>query len=133
MPFEEFDKRSAIASKTPFVTIQMSGLFTMNGAAYELMGKPEAVTLLYDKEEQLIGFKPANKDRPRAYPVRPMAKSQSTYTVAGQAFKNHYGIDTSVARRYGVEMRDGVMVVDLKSESIEGTGPRRRGRQRETV
>lgn len=132
MPFEEFDKRAAVASKSPFVTIQRKGIFSMNQAAYLLMGSPEAVTLMFDSEEGLVGFKPTTTSSPRAFPVRPQ-QNGVTYVVAGQAFSKHYGIDTSVARRYGVEARDNILVLDLNSESTDATGPRARSRNREPV
>jgi hypothetical protein len=124
MPFKEFDKRAATASKSPFVTHQRRGPFSMNRAAFELMGEPEAVTLLYDEEEQLIGFKPADSSNPRSFPVRPQGKNAATLMIAGQSFSKHFGLDTSIARRYSVEMRDGVLVLDLKSDSVDATGPR---------
>ena len=124
MPFEEFDKRAATASKAPLVTIQRQGPFSFNKAAYELLGNPEAVRLFFDKEEQIIGFAPASVDHPRAYPIRPQGDRSVTYMVAGKAFTQHYGIDASVARRYGVQARDDMVVLDLKSESVDVTGPR---------
>ena len=133
MPFEEFDKRSAGLTKSPFVTIQRKGPFSMNKAAYALAGEPQAVSLFYDPEEQLIGFKPRPPDYPRAFPVRPQGATSSTYVIAGHAFSQHYGIDTSVARRYAVEMRDDMLVLDLKSTSIDATGPRLKHRDREPV
>ncbi len=132
MPFKEFDKRSATASKSPFVTIQRKGPFSFNMAAYELMGKPEAVRLLFDEEEQLVGFRPAETSHPRAFPMR-QQQNGVTFMVAGQAFTRHHGIDTSVARRYAVRMQDDLLILDLKSESTDVTGPRLRNRERETV
>lgn len=133
MPFEEFDKRAAGASKNPFVTIQRKGPFGLNRAAYVLMGEPEAVSLLYDEEEQLIGFQPRPATYPRAFPVRQQGAHSLTYMIAGAAFTQHYGIDTAVARRFAVEMRDGVLVLDLKATSVDVTGPRAKSRQRATA
>lgn len=130
MPFEEFDKRAATASKSPFVTIQRKGPFSLNRAAFELMGKPEAVTLLYDEEEEFIGFRPVSLTNPRAFPVRPQGKNAATFMVAGQAFSKYHGMDTSIARRYAVKMRDNILVLDLKSESVDVTGPRAAMRSR---
>lgn len=132
MAFEEFDKRAATASKSPFVTIQRKGMFSMNQAAYVLMGKPEAVTLMFDPDERLVGFRPTLISSPRAFPVRAQ-QNAVTFVVGGQAFTKHYGIDTSVARRYGVEIRDGILVLDLNSQSTDATGPRARSRTREPV
>lgn len=130
MPFEEFDKRAATASKNPFVTIQRRGPFSLNRAAVELMGNPEAVVLLYDKEEERIGFRPEPLTNPRALPVRPQGKNASTFMLAGQAFAQYYDLDTSVARRYAVEMKGDLLVLDLKAQSVDVTGPRASSRSR---
>lgn len=130
MPFKEFDRRTAATSKSPFVTIQRKGPFGFNSAAYEALGKPEAVTLLYDEEERLIGFKPVDLRNPRAFPIRAQGPNLKSYIVAGQAFSNYHGLDTSVARRYPVEMRDGILVLDLKADSVDVTGPRAANRSR---
>lgn len=124
MPFEVFDKRSAVMVKSPMVTIQKNGLFSLNKAAYAAMENPEAVELLYDPESRLIGFRPTSPEGMRAFPVRSQGKNANTLMVAGQAFTKHYDIDTSVARRYAVEMRDGMLVLDLNSDSVVVTGPR---------
>jgi len=120
MQWQTFDKRSAAASKSPFVTVQKNnGPISLNKAAHELMGSPEAVELMFEPNRKLIGFKPVQPTSPKAFPVRPQGKNAATLMVAGQAFTKYYGIDTRVARRYPVEMRDGVLVLDLNGESIE--------------
>jgi hypothetical protein len=124
MPFEVFDKRAATATKSPMATIQKRGLFSINKAAYDLLGAPEAVELLYDPEEKLIGFRPVAPTSPRAFPVRSQGANASTFMIAGRAFAQHYGLNTETARRYAVEMRDDILVIDLKSDSVDVTGPR---------
>lgn len=124
MPFEVFDKRAATTSKHPLVTIQKQGSFSLNRAAHKLLGEPDSVELLFDPVEKLVGFREVSSDAPRAYPVRPQGKNAATFMIAGQAFTKYYDIDTSLARRYSVKMQDGIMVLDLKSESTVVTGPR---------
>lgn len=124
MPFEVFDKKAATASKSPMITIQKQGSFSLNRAAYKLIGEPEAVELLFDRDEQLVGFQAASADSPRAYPIRPQGKSGATLMIAGQAFTKYYELDTSVARRYSAKETDGILILDLKSESVDVTGPR---------
>jgi hypothetical protein len=126
MGFETYDKRRASASKHPYVTIQRKGPFSFNRAAFELMGTPKAVELLYDREKERVGFRSASPDRPQAFPVRAQGQNSVTHIVAGQSFTNHYGIDTSVARRYPVRMEDEILVLDLHGDSVEATGPRAR-------
>jgi hypothetical protein len=132
MPFEEFDKRSASKTKSPFVTVLSTKGFTLNKAAYELLGNPEAVTLLYDPAERLVGFKPSSPDHPRAYPARPQPQGTSV-SVAGRSFMKHYGIDASTTKRYAVQMRDGILVLDLESESTEISGPWKMRREHQEV
>ena len=132
MGFEVYDKRRASASKHPYVTIQRKGPFSFNRAAYELMGSPNAIELLYDRDEERIGFRPTSPDRPQAFPVRAQGKNSVTHIVAGQSFTKHYGLDTSLARRYPVRMEDKILVLDLRGDSVEVTGPRARSSENES-
>jgi len=122
VPFEEFEKRMTPPARGPSVTVLSTKGFTLNKAAYDLLGNPKAVTLLYDPDERLVGFKPSVRDSPRAYAVRSHPKGASV-SVSGRAFMKHYGIDASTTRRYTAEMGDGVLVLDLDSESTEVAGP----------
>ena len=129
--FEEFDRSAAPAPTTPFVTIQRKGLLSLNRGAYEAIGRPEAVTLLYHREQRVVGLRPAEPGNPRAYPVRRQGGKEGgaqSHLVAGTAFTRHHDIDTSVARRYGVELRGGVLLIDLKQDAPEVTGPRAKER-----
>jgi len=124
MGFEVFDKRAAVASKHPYVTIQRRGPFSFNKAAYQLMGSPEAVEILYDRDTERIAFLPVSGESPRAFPMRAQGKNEATHMVSGQAFAKHYELDTSVARRYAVTMEDDMLVLDLRGDSTDATGPR---------
>lgn len=132
MPFEEFDKRSGPSTSIPSVTVKAARGFALNKAAHDLLGNPEAVTLLYDPAERLVGFKPSSPDYPRAYTARSQGRSTAVF-VSGVAFMKHYGIDVSTTRRYAVQMRDGVLVLDLESESTEISGSRKRRQERQAV
>ncbi len=130
MPFERFDKRSVPIAENPFVTIQMRGPLSLNYSAYKMLGEPKAVELLYDQEDKIIGLRPVSPKEAYAFPVRPQGrkdKRPSNYVIAGQAFTKHYGIDTSVAKRYPAEMQGDIMAVDLKRGTV-ATGPRLKGK-----
>lgn len=124
MGFEVFDKRAAGLSKHPRVTIQRQGMFSFNKAAYALMGEPESLELLYDRENERVAFRPVESGRARSFPVRSQGKTSQTLMVAGRAFTQHYQIDTSQARRYPVEMQGDMLVLDLRGDSEDATGPR---------
>ena len=121
--FEVFTRRATPVAKGPYVTIQRKGIISMNREAFEAMGSPEAVELLYDRDERVVGFRPVGRDVPHAYRPRKQGAS-SSYLVAGQAFTQYYGIATDTARRYPATMIDGVLTVDLKEAGTVATGPR---------
>ena len=130
MPFERFDKRSTPITDNPFVTVQKRGPLGLNRSAFAALGEPKAVELLYDRDRELIGIKATSAKEPYAFPVRPQGRKgsrPSNYLIAGQAFTKHYGIDTTVARRFPAEMEDDTLVVDLRRGTV-ATGPRAKGR-----
>lgn len=124
MSFEVYDKKRASSAPDPFVTIQRKGPLSLNRAAHEALGEPKAAELLFDREGRKIGIKAVNPTNPRGFPVRPQGKNGSTFMIAGQSFTKHYGIDTTVARRYAGVKEGGMLVIDLKADSVDVTGPR---------
>jgi len=128
LPFEVFDKRRASSAPSPFVTIQRKGPLSLNRAAHEAIGAPKTAELLFDRESRKIGVKPVEPTSPRGFPVRPQGKNGSTFMIAGQSFTKYYGIDTTVARRYAAVEEDGILVIDLKADSVDVTGPRAKKR-----
>ena len=118
-----FDKRSRPLGNDAFVTIQRRGTFSFNAAARAGIDDPEAVELLFDVDERLIGFRPVETSNPRAYSLRKQGNS-SNWMLAGQAFTKTFAIDTSTAMRYPAKVIDGVLVVDLKQPGSDATGTR---------
>lgn len=128
--FRVFKKSSIPITDKPQVTIQKGGrAIAINGPSYDALGKPAAVELLYDPDENFIGFRPAEPDMPHAVPLRQQQRSQN-HTVAGTAFTKYVGVDTSIARRYSAEMMGDTLAVDLKQEAADATGPRATNRAR---
>jgi hypothetical protein len=123
MAFEEFTKKTARAAGTAYVTIQKRGVISLNHAAYTALGEPEAVTLLYDRERQLVGFRPADPKSEHAYLVRVNTRGTS-HLVTGTLFTNHYGISTETARRWQARMiEDDIMAIDLTETPQEAIPP----------
>lgn len=130
MPLELFDRRLAPLSKAPLVTIQRRGNLSFTHAAHELLGKPDAIELLYDRDERLIGIRSADPQSPTAFTLRPAVADRpaSPLVTTATSFTTFYNIDTSVSRRWTPELRDGLLLIDLKGPSIEV----RRGPSKET-
>ncbi len=115
--FETFTRRSTPVTATPLVTIQKRGTISLNRTAYELLGSPEAVELLYDRGERVIGIRAVDPDTRHAYPMRKQPSSYS-YLFAGQAFAKYYDIPIGETRRYEAEMIGDVLAVDLKQTAM---------------
>lgn len=99
----------------------------MNKAAYLALGRPAAVELLYDPDERIVGFRPADPSKGTAYAVRATEPSGS-YAVAGVAFVKHYDIDTTTARRWPSQVEDGVLCVRLDDPAVQIVGRQARTR-----
>ena len=123
--FEVFQRRSAPVVNQPLVTIQARGTMSFNRAAFEALGEPAAVELLYDRAERLMGFRPVDPAAPHAYQPRKQGRT-ANYIVAGTAFTQYFGIETGAARRYPAAMLEGALVVDLKQPGTDATGVRAR-------
>ena len=104
----------------------------MNAAAYEAMGAPEAVELLYDRQKSLVGVRAVSPDVGHAYPVRAGANSKS-FLISGRTFTRYYDISTEVARRWAVQPEEGLIIVDLNEEGTEVTSNRSRKPQEEKL
>jgi hypothetical protein len=122
MPFETFKRHQMPSTQEPSVGIQKRGAISLNTAAFEELGSPKQVELLYDREERLIGIRKTAASNPHAYLVRGVGKSGATHVVSGKAFLSYYGIPRDVARRWPAEIRDGMLVADLKQPGIDVTG-----------
>lgn len=122
MPFETFKKNDMPSVGKPAITIQKRGALSLNPAAFEALGSPSHVELLYDRDERLVGIRRAEEATPHAYAVRGVGKNAATRVVSGKAFLSYYGIPRGVARRWTAEERDDMLVIDLKQPGTEVSG-----------
>lgn len=124
MGFETFKRQRAPVTAEPAVTVQKRGTLSMNAAAYAALESPEAVELLYDREERLMGLRKIDPSAEHAYMVRPLGRGGNSWLISGRAFTVYYGIPTDTARRWLGRVEDGLLVVDLKAASVQVTGNR---------
>src|SRR3954466_7596810 len=109
--FEVF-KGQRVVRNAPAVTLQRTGLVSLNRAAFEALGEPEAVELLFDRDHWVIGMRPTCLDCAYAHPVRKQSTG-SGFVISGRGFTQHYGIPIERATRYPAELKDGILTVDL--------------------
>ncbi len=111
--FQVFDKRTTPLVKRPEVTIQSKGTMSLNASAHHVLGEPEAVELLYDPAENVIGFRAVPPETAHAYPIRSVGGRGSTFIIAGRAFLAYFKIAMGTAVRRDALMVDNVLVIDL--------------------
>jgi hypothetical protein len=87
--FKEFDRKQARNPRGPSVTLTSRGAISFSAEAWDQLGSPEAVTLLFDEGERIVGFRPARRGERNAYPFRP---NGSVRTVMATAFCGHIGV-----------------------------------------
>ena len=82
------------AVKQPRVTISTGGTVHINFPAFILMGEPEAVLLLFDRQTNEIGLQPVKAKILSARAVKKQKRSRN-WVISTKAFLNHYGVDYS--------------------------------------
>lgn len=130
MAFKVFEKGSAPSSTIPTVTIQKRGMFSLNDAAFQLIGEAEGVQFLWDGDLKQIAIQAVPLTSPNAYPTRRQGPGKESnrgiVLIAGTMFTKYIGIDTSVAKRWVPRMEDGMLIVDLKQPSQTVASTRRK-------
>jgi hypothetical protein len=98
--FVEFDRQDSHAiPDEPMFTLQRRGLISLNMAAFNALGEPAAVVLLYDAEEGIVALRKVTRTYHNGYPVRKQANSRS-YLVGATGFTSFHKITTDVPRRF---------------------------------
>jgi len=130
MPFETFKRQRVRPGDEPYLTIQRKGIFSLNRPAFETLGRPDWVELLYDPDARRIGVRKVDESVDHAYGVRKLGsrRGESTFLVSGTAFTNYYEIDTSRSVRRSGWIEDGVFMIDLNDPGTEVTSNRNRHR-----
>jgi hypothetical protein len=118
--WKEFDRGDAAKTLAARVTITRQGYISLNQAAYDLLGRPPAVVLLYDAGGTAIGLRAASEDT--AYSFRVQSWGTGTnYFINAAAFVRYYGIDCSrvtVFKRVAFE--DGILILPLDQAYRKG-------------
>jgi hypothetical protein len=118
--FEVFDGYYAHVTKLSHVSISRSGTISLNRTAFEALGSPLYVELLFHRAKRLIGIRHADRDGKHSIPVRKQGHSKS-YIIAGLAFAKEYDIGISVARRFEASLDENMLIVNLNGASMDAT------------
>lgn len=119
--FELYDRRLAPRSSAPTVTITRRGMLSLSRAAHDLIGRADAVELLYDRTNHLVAVRAADPESTTAFALRPASTDRpaSPLTTTATSFFTYYRIDTTVSRRWTPESHDNMLIVNLDGPSVE--------------
>ena len=97
--------------KVAFVSVLMSGGFSLNSAARRLLGEGvEALEVMYDPERKRVGFIPTHRDDANSYEVYSNCGCQ----IQCKKLMEHYGISVErTARCHDIDVVDGVLVANI--------------------
>lgn len=122
--FEVYTKRMVPPTTKPAMTIGKRGTVSINKAAYAALGTPDAVELLFDRADQIMGMRPVDPAANHAYRFRTTARDSGPFIITAVTFCRHYGIPTDIGHRWVAEMDEGILCVDIKTGGVEVTSNR---------
>ncbi len=91
-------------------------MLTFNKFTAKALGNPEAVLLLFEKKESLIGIKPSTMTEKDAFPLKPKSGAMN-FIVHAAPFCRHHNIVIERTERFDhPEIDDeGILRLDLKN------------------
>ena len=115
--WEEFQAGPTLPlEKRMHVTLSPRNVILINGNIHDRLGNPDAVLLLFDKVNSIIGISPAPASRPNAFPIRTKGRGRHRLIWASP-FCKHFGIRVDrVTAFINAEIdENGVLRLDLRS------------------
>jgi hypothetical protein len=112
------------------ITLNRKHVFCMNANVQEMLGRPEAVVLMFDRKENIIGLSAAPITVKGTFRLLPMGRGHSHRIIRASSFCRHFGIcldNTSAFLQPRLD-EDGVLLLDLKA--ITPARARRRSKRK---
>jgi hypothetical protein len=123
--FETFSRSLLQLKAEPQITVLRRGTMSLNKSAYTALGSPDAVELLYDTDERIVGLRPIDARAQNAYVVRqPAGAGKGPFVITAMAFTKFYGIDTTQSLRREAFLDDGVLCMSLNDDATPVTSNR---------
>lgn len=110
-----------------YASINSIGNVIINRRAFEEMGRPDAVVLMYEPETETIGLKPVRPDADNAFPVFINGKSGHRRITCGPIVREHNLKIERTVRFPTARVEDGVLLLELKYR-VPAPGTRARSR-----
>ncbi len=98
--FVEFSRDDLVGRREPpLFAFRARGRLSFNETVYGALGEPEAVALLFDASEAIIGLPKVEPHYPNRYQVRKQERPTS-YLIETQDFAAHHHLQTSQTREF---------------------------------
>ena len=96
------------------ISISRKRVITLNRAAMKMLGAPDAVRLLFDEKNSVIGVSKSSRLNTEAFPVRP--KNDTNWVINAAPFCRHFKISPDSTERFDEPELDdeGILRLDLK-------------------
>jgi hypothetical protein len=121
--FETFRRGGSATAEPPHVTVLKRGALSINRAAFQALGSPTFVDLLYDAQESIIGLRTAQRESETAQRVRPTS-GRGPVLISAMAFVKFHRLDVSVTKRWPAYLDGGVLCIDLRTDGVPVTSNR---------
>jgi len=95
------------------VGILKKGAISLNAAAMGALGMPDAVQLLYNPRERIVGIRAIGREQASAHKVN--VQAGSSYIVYCGAFLQFYGLEHDQGRQYAAKLVGSILQVDLSA------------------
>jgi len=107
------------------VTLNKKKVFLLNPPAYNALGDPAAVEMLFDEARKVIGLKPTDPQRRNAFRLKPK-KGGRFKVITASAFCTHFGIEVerTVLFEHVNMDSEGVLMLDMAKTINVGRGSR---------
>lgn len=116
-----------------YVSINERGIILLNRRAYAELGRPEAVSLLFDDEHLTIGLRPCEPFLDTAFPVQPRGASGNMLVRALPFVKTHNLKIAYTIKFLDPKMEGGILILDLNLTTRATQSPRTGWRKKDRV
>jgi hypothetical protein len=101
------------------ITLSPNGMIRLSGGAYEALGQPTDVELLFDREQQVIGIRaPLRARSDDAFEVRRPLFGGSHY-ISAKSFVSFHSLDFGRTRRLAALFQDGLLCVPTRVQDVK--------------
>lgn len=116
LKFENFDDGPVRSTKERMhVTINQEGKIFFNKKAWDALGSPDGVALMYDRRYSIIGVRPSTLNKRETYPLRLKQRKMTGWVIYAANFCKKFSIcpDETLAFSDAKVNNDGILMLDL--------------------